>query len=85
MQVPDRISVEEAVWQTLESLGVPPHDAHRADAPLLGLLLDEDLTMGFVPDVEELLGLRVPPEDWERVQTVGETIRMLEEHARRER
>jgi acyl carrier protein len=75
-----RPSVEEAVYRVLEDLGVKPADARRHDAQLLDLVLDEDATCGFIPDVQELLGIQVPNEEWERVSTVGEAIAMLREH-----
>jgi acyl carrier protein len=36
--------------------------------------------MDFVPDVQELLGIRVPLDDWERVQNVSDVIDLLREH-----
>jgi acyl carrier protein len=73
--------VEEAGYRVLEDLAVPPAEARRHEASMLELLWDEDITMGFIPDVQELLGIDVPPDDWERVQTVGEVIEMLRKHA----
>jgi hypothetical protein len=48
-----RPSAEEAVYRVLEDLGVKPADARRHEAKLLELVLDEDATFGFVPDVQE--------------------------------
>jgi|tagenome__1003787_1003787.scaffolds.fasta_scaffold20987786_4 acyl carrier protein len=74
--------VAEAVYSVLERLGVSPVAARETDVPLLNLLLDEDATFEFVPEIEEVLDVRVPPEDWERVQTVTEVIVMLQEHVK---
>jgi len=76
---PDR--VEAAVYRVLEDLAVPPAEARRHESSMLDLLWDEDITLGFIPDVQELLGIDVPLEEWERVQTVGEVIEMLRAHA----
>jgi hypothetical protein len=82
MPNPQGLSVDEAVYTVLENLGVPPSAARGGEVPLLQLLLDDDLTFEFVPDIEEILNVRVPLDEWERVRTVDEVIAMLREHVK---
>ena len=46
------ISVEAVVFTVLEDLGVSAIAARRLETPLVELLLDDDITFEFVPDLE---------------------------------
>ena len=42
----------------------------------------DDLSFGFIPGVEEELGVSVPREAWFKVQTVRQVCELLETHYR---
>jgi hypothetical protein len=71
--------VKDVVYAVLREIGVP-ESAMVPEAELLILMVDEDVTFWFVPQVERLLKTKIPVTEWERVRTVSETIDMLERH-----
>ena len=77
--VPLRQKIEQAVYAMLEEIGLPAGEA-VADAKLLEIMLDEDVTYWFVPGVERRLGVEIPLTEWEFVVTVGDSIATLERH-----
>ena len=43
----------------------------------------DDLSMDFIPNVEEELGVSVSQKDWYKVRTVGDTCELLEAYYRK--
>ena len=67
----------QAVIDTLLSLGVAAERLSDLNVPVLRLLHDDDVTFDFIPEVQRALGVEVPPEAWEHVQTVQQVVDLL--------
>jgi hypothetical protein len=74
-----RHEVEKVVYTALKDIGVPDAKASPG-AALLDIMVDEDATFWFVPQVERLLNLKIPVAEWERAITVSDSIEMLERY-----
>ena len=71
--------VIRAVSSALDQVGVP-EDRQRPEADVHTLMMHEDASFLFIPQVEAELGIDVPASEWERVRTLGEVILMLRRH-----
>ena len=67
----------QAVIDTLLSLGVAAERLSDLNVPVLRLLHDDDVTFDVIPEVQRALGVEVPPEAWEHVQTVQQVVDLL--------
>ena len=74
--------IEEAVWETLESLLLLPRSNWRVTDDLVkDIKVDsDDLSFIFVPELEKRLGMRVPIDEWSTVSTVQEVIELLRKY-----
>jgi hypothetical protein len=69
--------VVDAVNSALLSLGVAAERLSDPNVPILRLLHDDDVTFDFIPEVQRALGVEVPPEAWEHVQTIQDVVDLL--------
>jgi hypothetical protein len=75
------VGVEDIVFSMLREIGVP-EDQIRPSTSLLEVMLDEDVTLWFIPHVVRGLGINVEPEAWSTVVTVQDVIDLLAKYPR---
>jgi acyl carrier protein len=76
--------VEEAVWETLESILLRSRNGLSANARLVrDLKIDsDDLSYIFVPELEKKLKVKIPVEEWCNVSTIQDAIALLIKYGR---
>jgi acyl carrier protein len=70
------------VYELLERWGNKPAASIReTDRILDDISMDgDDYGMSFVPELQERLGFKASRKEWETIVTVGDLVRLVEQH-----
>jgi len=77
----EREKVRSIVVRLLsDAVDIPPERIQGSDRLLDDLrLISDDFSLGFVPDLEAELGVKIPVQAWDHVWTVDDAVRVASE------
>jgi len=79
----EKIAIERLVREVLLDLGVSKDQVLLTDRLTNDLkVTSDDLSFVYTRNLEEKLNINIPPNEWDHVETVGDTIDLLYKYTR---